>query len=62
MKVGLCILKSGVTHSIASERKLKLLMFMRRQLKKTDLTASEIVITQQQCGLLENEKEKKLAE
>lgn len=45
IKFGSCILKSGITHSIASERKLKLVVFMRWQLKKkTDLTASGRII------------------
>lgn len=52
-------LKSGIVHAIISERKLKLLVFMRWQLKKTDFTAFEILIIQQQSGLLEKEKEKK---
>lgn len=49
-------LKSGIVHAIISERKLKLLVFMRWQLKKTDFTAFEILIIQQQSGLLEKEK------
>jgi len=44
IKVGSYILKSGIIHSVASETKLKLLVFMRWQLKGTDFTASEVVI------------------
>lgn len=55
IKVGSCILKSGIIHSVASETKLKLLVFMSWQLKRTDFTASEIVIIYQQSGLLEKE-------
>lgn len=50
IKVGSCILKSGIIHSVASETKSK-------PLKRTDFTASEVVIIYQQSGLLENEKE-----
>lgn len=45
IKVGSCILQSGITHSVASETKLKLLVFMRWQLKRIDFTASEVIIT-----------------
>lgn len=44
IKVGSCILKSGITHSVASETKLKLIVFMRWQLKRTDFSASEVII------------------
>lgn len=53
VRMGSCILRSGITHSVASETKLKCLVFMRWQLKRTDFTASAIVIIQQQSGLLE---------
>lgn len=37
-------LKSGIIHAVISKRKLKHLVFMRWQFKKTDFTASEVVI------------------